>query len=133
MSEQQTIEQLTKERDDALAKLRESEAKVAALHDAIDSLHDFVEGKRTDTQNIVEMINACQSPDFGYELLNEIRRLRSKYAEMRPLLEEVVREHADPTFCDYNGCDKEPCLWCSNAKRALSPDYTQGWKSPSAE
>ena len=38
---------------------------------------------------------------------------------MRVLLKEVMWWHSDPTLAEYNGCDKEPCMWCENAKRML--------------
>ncbi len=35
------------------------------------------------------------------------------------LLEEVVCWHSDKASIDYNECDVDPCLWCSQAKDSI--------------
>ena len=35
--------------------------------------------------------------------------------ELKELLGEVMRAHADPDNPEYNECDVEPCEWCTRA------------------
>ena len=35
------------------------------------------------------------------------------------LLEEVMQSHADQTDPGYNGCDTEPCQWCTDARSLI--------------
>lgn len=39
---------------------------------------------------------------------------------VRSLLEEVIGWHSDQQSGDYNACDTSPCMWCVDAKSALS-------------
>ena len=38
---------------------------------------------------------------------------------LRDLLQDVIDAHAHPAQPEYNGCDKEPCMWCTSAKSHL--------------
>ena len=38
---------------------------------------------------------------------------------LRELLQEIIDVHADPDNPEYNGCDKDPCMWCVSAKSYL--------------
>lgn len=49
------------------------------------------------------------------------------------LLTEVMDNHADPDNPDYNGCDKDPCMWCTSARwhrRALRRVRVPGCEEP---
>jgi hypothetical protein len=46
--------------------------------------------------------------------------------EFRDLLEDVMRDHSDPTTCFYNECEKSPCEWCVKAKRLLKIETAPG-------
>jgi len=37
------------------------------------------------------------------------------------LLEEIIKDHADPESLHYNECDRETekCMWCEDAERAI--------------
>lgn len=50
-------------------------------------------------------------------------------AFVRPLIEEVLRIHADPNSPDYNDCDTDPCGWCVKANTFLSTGCGNGWVS----
>lgn len=49
-------------------------------------------------------------------------------AEIRELLEAVVRSHADPADRHYNECDRFVCVWCQRAKRLLADPPTRNEK-----
>lgn len=57
------------------------------------------------------------------KLVVEIERAalpdRDREAEIRALLEEVIRIHADPDAPEFSKCDIEPCMWCERAKKLL--------------
>ena len=38
---------------------------------------------------------------------------------LRELLLGVMHDHENPDSVAYEGCDKEPCMWCVSAKSHL--------------
>ena len=38
---------------------------------------------------------------------------------LRDLLQDVIDAHAHPAHPEYNGCDVDPCMWCTSAKSHL--------------
>lgn len=39
---------------------------------------------------------------------------------LREMLDEVWAAHSDPKEGDYNGCDKDQCMWCIKTRQALA-------------
>lgn len=84
MNKQKTIEQLTQERDDALAKLRESEAKCSECLQLLNSINRFQHGIIPDGcyPHILHALSSdCgkgwKSPEEARALLDEIQMLRA--------------------------------------------------------
>ena len=49
------------------------------------------------------------------QTLAEIAALRKALRAAQQLFAEVNAEHCDPDSTNYNGCEKDPCAWCTEA------------------
>ena len=59
--------------------------------------------------------NSCVAPKLGAR----IAKLEDALRKMRPLLQDTVDVHSDPSDGGYNECDTAPCDWCETAKEVL--------------
>ena len=48
-----------------------------------------------------------------------IAELEEALRKVRPLLQDTVDVHSDPSDAGYNECDTAPCSWCEIAKEVL--------------
>ena len=48
-----------------------------------------------------------------------IAELEGALRKVRPLLQDTVDVHSDPSDAGYNECDTAPCDWCETAKELL--------------
>jgi hypothetical protein len=40
--------------------------------------------------------------------------------DIRNLISEMMRDHANPSCAKYNGCDRRKCAWCEEAARIIN-------------
>ena len=48
-----------------------------------------------------------------------IAELEDTLRKVRPLLQDIMDIHRDPSDGQYNECDTDPCAWCVEAKELL--------------
>jgi hypothetical protein len=67
-----------------------------------------------------------QTASLGSPLPRLVRRCTSHHfacdcreARFAELLEDTIRAHSTPDNGNYNECDKDPCMWCVEAKALI--------------
>ena len=48
-----------------------------------------------------------------------IAKLEDALRKARPLLQDIMDIHRDPSDGEYRGCDTDPCAWCTEAKELV--------------
>lgn len=95
-------------------------ARVAELEGALKSAYEALSNITIQSPTAVYQ----EWADAAFHILENATTAQGKrdlaLKKVAPLLQEVIRQHADKDAPEYNQCDTAPCKWCSEAKRILS-------------
>ena len=66
-------------------------------------------------------VTLLKSINKGNREVYEVRiaELEDALRKARPLLQDIMDIHRDPSDGEYHECDTDPCAWCTEAKELL--------------